>query len=56
MDTFFTEFNFFLTLHMIDSLYELRHEISNNEAYATSKASDQSAHMCRAFANRLNIL
>ena len=38
---------------------ELQHEISNNEACATSKDSDQPAHMCsliRAFASCLNIL
>ena len=35
------------------------HEISNNMAFATSKASDQPAHMCsliRAFASGLSIL
>ena len=35
------------------------HEISNNVVCATSKASDQPAHMrslIRAFANRLSIL
>ena len=35
------------------------HEISNNVAYTTSKASDQPAHMrslIRAFASRWNIL
>ena len=35
------------------------HEISNNVVCATSKASDQPAHMCsliRAFASLLNIL
>ena len=40
-------------------LYELRHEISNNVACATSKGSDQPAHtrsLIRAFASRLNIL
>ena len=39
--------------------FELRHEISNNVVCATSKASDQPAHMgslIRAFASRLNIL
>ena len=39
--------------------YEPRHEISNNVVYATSKASDQPAHMhslIRAFASRSNIL
>ena len=38
--------------------FELRHEISNNVVYATSKSSDQSAHMrslIRAFASCLNI-
>ena len=40
-------------------LFEPRQEISNNNVYATSKASDQPAHMrslIRAFASRLNIL
>ena len=39
--------------------YETVHEISNNIVCATSKASDQPAHMrslIRAFASRLNIL
>ena len=38
---------------------ELQHEISNNVVCATSKGSDQPAHMrslIRAFASRLNIL
>ena len=38
---------------------EPRHEISNNVICATSKASDQLAHMrslSRTFASRLNIL
>ena len=38
---------------------ELRHEISNTVVFATSKGSDQPAHMrslIRAFASRLNIL
>ena len=38
---------------------EPRHEISNNVVCATSKASDQPAHMrslIRAFASRLNII
>ena len=38
--------------------YEPRHEISNNVVRATSKGSDQPAHMrslIRAFASRLNI-
>ena len=41
------------------SLYEPRHEISNNVVCATSKASDQPAQMCsliRAFSRRWNIL
>ena len=39
--------------------YEPRHEISNNVVCATSKASNQPAHMrslIRAFACRLHIL
>ena len=35
------------------------HEISNNVVHATSKASDQPAHMCsliRAFTSHLSIL
>ena len=38
---------------------EPRHKITNNVVYATSKASDQPAHMrslIRAFASHLNIL
>ena len=41
------------------SIYEPRHEISNNVVCATSKASDQPAHtrsLIRAFASRLHIL
>ena len=41
------------------SIFEPRHEISNNVVCATSKASDQPAHrhsLIRAFASRLNIL
>ena len=40
-------------------IYEPWHEISNNVVCATSKASDQPAHMrslIRAFASRSNIL
>ena len=40
-------------------IIEPEHEISNNEACATSKASDQPAHMrslITAFASRLSIL
>ena len=40
------------------NIFEPRHEISNNVVCATSKASDQPAHMrslIRAFASRLNI-
>ena len=40
-------------------LYEPVHEISNNVVCATSKASDQPAHMCsltRAYASGLSIL
>ena len=41
------------------SIYEPRHEISNNVVGAISKASDQPAHkgsLIRAFASRLIIL
>ena len=41
------------------TIYEPLHEISNNVVCATTKASDQPAHMrslIRAFASRLNIL
>ena len=41
------------------SVYEPRHEISNNAVYTTSKSSDQPAHtrsLIRAFASRLNII
>ena len=44
---------------LVHSLYEPRHEISNNVVCATSKGSDQPAHtnsLIRAFASRLNIL
>ena len=40
-------------------IFEQLHEISNNVVCATSKASDQPAHMrnpVRAFAIRMNIL
>ena len=40
-------------------LYEPRHEMSSNVVSATSKASDQPAHLrslIRAFASRLHIL
>ena len=43
----------------VSIIYEPVHEIPNNVACATSKASDQPAHMhslIRAFASRLNIL
>ena len=45
--------------HYTDYIIEPWHEISNNVACATSKASDQPVHMrslIRAFASRLNIL
>ena len=48
--------NYFL-IHQ--SIYEPRHEISNNVVCGTSKASDQPAHMrnlIRAFASCLNII
>ena len=44
---------------VVDSLFEPRHEISNNAVCAISKGSDQPAHMrslIRAFASRLKIL
>ena len=43
----------------LEKIIEPVHEISNNVVYATSKASDQPAHMrslIRAFASRLSIL
>ena len=42
-----------------ENINEPRHEISNNEEYATSKGSYQPAHMCsliRAITSCLNIL
>ena len=48
-----------LKLTVFQNLFEPGHEISNNVVCATSKASDQPAHMrslIRAFAGRLNIL
>ena len=53
---------FMVVLNLLLSIvvtYEPRHEISNNVVCATSKASDQPAHMrslIRAFASRLHIL
>ena len=44
---------------LLFSLFEPWHEISNNVESATSKASDQPAHLCKligAFASPLNIL
>ena len=44
---------------ILEKVYEPWHEISYNVVYATSKGSDQPAHMrslIRAFASRLNIL
>ena len=53
-------FSFYPLLFLrILTTYEARHEISNNVVCATSKASDQPAHMrslIRAFASPLNIL
>ena len=46
-------------LKPITHAFKPRNEISNNVVYATSKASDQPAHMrslIRVFASRLNIL
>ena len=53
--------SFILAKFQISNLliFELRHEISNNMVCATSRASDQPAHMrslIRAFASHLNIL
>ena len=48
-----------ITIKIKVSKYDPRFEIFNNVVYATSKASDQPAHMrslIRAFASRLNIL
>ena len=48
-----------VSVYQFMSLIEPVHEISNNVVYATSKASDQPAHMrslIRAFAIRLHIL
>ena len=48
----------FLTI-IIEHNYVSRHDISNNVACATNKASDQPAHtrsLIRAFAGNLNIL
>ena len=55
---------YLISMHLTDStqcelIYETVHEISNNVLCATSKASDQPAHMhslIRAFASRLSIL
>ena len=48
-----------IVLQVDQKQYEPVHEISNNVVCATSKASDQPAHMrslIRAFASRLSIL
>ena len=48
-----------ITLAHIMKIFEPVHDISNNVVCATSKASDQPAHMrslIRAFASRLSIL
>ena len=48
-----------IRLEYLKTLYEPRHEMSNNVVCATSKASDQPADtrsLIRAFASRLNIL
>ena len=48
-----------MVLENILSIIEPGHEISSNVVCATSKASDQPAHMrslIRGFASRLNIL
>ena len=48
-----------LALSGMSTLFEPRHEISNNVVCATSKGSDQPVHtrsLIRASASRLNIL
>ena len=53
------EFTKVLNLLSTQNIYEQQHEISNNVVFATSKDSDQPAHMhslIRAVAGRLNIL
>ena len=50
---------YFYQCNIGQRLFEPVHEISNNVVCATSKASDQPAHMrslIRAFASRLSIL
>ena len=50
---------FISLLVFLSLVFEPRHKISNNVVCATSKCSDQPAHMrslIRAFASRLNIL
>ena len=52
-------YKYLLVLTHQSFIYESGHEIPNNVVCATSKASDQPAHMrslIRAFARRLNIL
>ena len=47
------------SMHILSTCVEPIHEISNNVVSATSKGSDQSAHMrslIRAFASHLNIV
>ena len=60
IDGYENNYNFTLKTMIYNvSIYEPRHEISNNMVCVTSKASDQSAHMrslIRAFASRLNII
>ena len=51
--------SFFIIIDFIRIIIEPRHEVSYNVVCATSKASDQPAHMrslIRAFASRWNIL
>ena len=52
-------FEHILLANQLNNKFEQRHEISNNVVCATSKASDQTAHMrslIRAFTGHLNIL
>ena len=52
-------FSYTLLSEDLNTVFEPRHEISNNVVCATSKASDQPAHthsLIRAFASQLNIL
>ena len=55
----FQSIRLYLGLYLSRNIYGPVHEISNNVVCATSKASDQPAHMrslIRAFASPLSIL